>query len=496
MAKEKLDLSNHKNAEQSRNITAMNGMAVMNVTIVLAYLLEVFKGTRSILSYSIVVILSLGPMVLFALRFLKKKDTKAVRYIGGIGFLLLYSYIMFTSTTDLTFCYVIIIYLILMVYGDVKLSVITGVYAFLLNVAVIVWRMVTVGLTQTQITNAEIILACILLATIFGITSVRKITEINNANLNLAKEEKTTAANLLNTTLDVASHITGNIEVVFGETAILQESMDATKKAMDNLNEGTAEAAGAIEKQRHDTEEITKHIQEVKEATEVMADVMKESREALVEGKNVMIQLQHQVTSSEENSTTVAREMEELKSYADQMQMVMKLISNVANQTGLLALNASIEAARAGEAGRGFAVVATEISSLASQTSEATGDIDELIESITGSVARVAGAVDELLASNQLQNKYVGEVAQSYHSLEEHTVEIAGQSEKLQVQVKAVSSANEEIIRQIENVSAITEEVTAAAEETLSICNENVDSISNVMNVMNNLSEQAKILTS
>lgn len=410
--------------------------------------------------------------------------------------MLLYSYIMFTSTTDLTFCYVIIIYLILMVYGDVKLSVITGVYAFLLNVAVIVWRMVTVGLTQTQITNAEIILACILLATIFGITSVRKITEINNANLNLAKEEKTTAANLLNTTLDVASHITGNIEVVFGETAILQESMDATKKAMDNLNEGTAEAAGAIEKQRHDTEEITKHIQEVKEATEVMADVMKESREALVEGKNVMIQLQHQVTSSEENSTTVAREMEELKSYADQMQMVMKLISNVANQTGLLALNASIEAARAGEAGRGFAVVATEISSLASQTSEATGDIDELIESITGSVARVAGAVDELLASNQLQNKYVGEVAQSYHSLEEHTVEIAGQSEKLQVQVKAVSSANEEIIRQIENVSAITEEVTAAAEETLSICNENVDSISNVMNVMNNLSEQAKILTS
>ena len=496
MAKVRLNLSNPKDAEQSRNNTAMNGMTVMNVIIVLAYLIEVFKGTRSILSYSIVVILSLGPVFLSFLRYRKKKDTRTVRYIGGLGFLALYSYIMFTSTTDLTFCYVIIIYLILMVYGDVKFSVITGVYAFLLNVAVIVWRMITVGLTATQITNAEIMLACILLATIFGITSVKKITEINNANLQLAKEEKDTADTLLNTTLGVASQMNKDIQVVFEESGILQESMDVTKQAMDNLNEGTSEAAKAIEKQRQDTEEISHHIKQVKEATEVMVCATEENQAVLADGKIVMKKLQQQVASSEENSTAVAKEMEELKVYADQMQIVMKLISNVAKQTGLLALNASIEAARAGEAGRGFSVVATEISSLASQTSEATGDIDQLIESITGSVAKVAGAVDELLESNKLQNQYVGAVAESYQSLEVHTEEIAGQSEKLQNQMRAVSVANEEIIGQIENVSAITEEVTASAEETLSICNENVDSIRKVMGVMNSLSDQAKVLSS
>ena len=184
----------------------------------------------------------------------------------------------------------------------------------------------------------------------------------------------------------------------------------------------------------------------------------------------------------------------ELKNYADQMQIVRKLISNVARQTGLLALNASIESARAGEAGRGFSVVATEISSLAAQTSEATGDIDKLIDSITQSVVQVAYAVDKLIESNKLQNEYVEETAKSFKGIEEHTMEIATQAEFLQSQVMAVSSSNEQIIGQIEHISGITQEVMAAAEETLVTCNENRDSIAKVMQVMNSLSEEAESL--
>lgn len=494
MAKQKMDLSNLVNAEISRNRTAITGIIIMNIVLALAYLVELLKGARTVGSYALVAILCILPTLLCILAYGKKKDTRSIRYIGGVGFMFLYGYIMFTTSTDLAFCYVIVMYVILMVYGDLKYSVFLGVYAFILNVLVVVWKATTVGLTPVQVTNTEIILVCIILTTVFGIMAVKKITEINLANLNRAQEEKEKAAVLLVKTLKVAAHITDNIEMAYLATGDLEKAMETTQKAMDNLNQGTSEAAGAIEQQQQDTEEISQYIQEVEMASEAMGFAMMESQECLGEGQRVMNQLQEQVKNSEEHSAVVAKEMEELKNYADQMQIVMRLISNVARQTGLLALNASIESARAGEAGRGFSVVATEISSLASQTSEATGDIDSLIESITQSVGRVGYAVNELIESNKLQNKYVAATAKSFEGIEEHTLEIATQAEHLQEQIMAVSSSNEQIINQIEHISGITEEVTAAAEETLTTCNENRESISKVMEVMHSLSEEAESL--
>ena len=494
MKKQQMDLSDLINAESSRNNTAITGLIIMNMILLAAYLVEVLKGARSIHSYGVVAVLCVLPTLLCILAYCKKQSTKSIRYIGGIGFLLLYGYIMFTTTTDLAFCYIIVIYVILMVYGDLKYSILIGVYAFLVNVAVIGWKAANGRMQGTAITNAEIVLACIVLTTVFGIMAVTKITKINLANLNRAQEEKEKSMSLLDTTLEVASHITDKIEVAFHATGDLEQSIKATQKAMDDLNQGTTEAASAIEQQRMDTEEISQHIQEVESASEVMGTAMLESQECLAQGQKVMSQLQTQVKNSEEHSTVVAREMEELKGYADQMQMVMKLISNVAKQTGLLALNASIEAARAGEAGRGFSVVASEISSLAAQTSEATGDIDSLIESITQSVSKVGVAVTELIESNKLQNEYVNETAKNFEGIESSTMEIASQAEILHAQITAVSDSNEEIINQIEHIMGITEEVTAAAEETLSTCNENRNSISKVMDVMNYLSDEAEHL--
>lgn len=495
MEKQRLDLSNLADAESSRNNTAITGIIIMNVILAIAYLIEVVKGARTIASYAMVAICCILPVVLCLVFYARKKNSRVIRYIGGIGFMCLYAYIMFTTTTDIAFCYVIVMYVILMVYGDMKYSIFLGGYAFIVNVLAIVTKASAAGgLTPEQITNAEVMLACIILTTVFGVMAVKKISAINTANLVKTEEEKEKAATLLGTTLKVAAHITTNIEEAYVATEDLEKAIEATQRAMDELNQGTAQAAGAIEQQQQDTEEISQHIQEVEVASKVMGYAMVESQHYLGEGQKVMRQLQEQVKDSEGHSGAVAKEMEELKSYADQMQIVMKLISNVARQTGLLALNASIESARAGEAGRGFSVVATEISSLAAQTSEATGDIDKLIDSITQSVNRVAYAVDELIESNKLQNEYVAETAKSFKGIEEHTKEIATQAEFLQSQIMAVSSSNEQIIGQIEHISGITEEVTAAAEETLATCNENRDSIAKVMQVMQSLSEEAENL--
>ena len=191
----------------------------------------------------------------------------------------------------------------------------------------------------------------------------------------------------------------------------------------------------------------------------------------------------------------VAGEMKELKEYADRMQDIMGLISSVANQTGMLALNASIEAARAGEAGRGFSVVASEISSLASQTNSATTDINKLIENITNSVQEVTVAIDKLLESNRMQGEYVDNTASSFEEIHNSTQRIVSQTDELKAVVDEVTEANKQVMERIENVSAITEEVTASASETLEICNLNLKSVEKMTEIMNVLGAGAEELS-
>lgn len=491
---QKLDLSIERNAEISRNQTALACLCIMNIVLALAYLLEVIKGTRTISSYLLVVFLTIVPLMICVFNYFRKKETKMVRYVGGGGFLLFYGYVMFTTSTELTFCYMFVIYVILMVYGDLKYSIFLSLYTLFINASVLLVKLGSVGLTPKEITNAEIILACIIMVAIFGTMAVRKIMMINRHTLGKVEEGRQQQELLLKKVLDAAGNMSGDIEKSSEITGKLNRAVEDTWKAMNQLNTGAEEVVRAVQEQRENTEEIFQGVEEVETAMSDMSCSLKETKDGLTEGILVMKDLLNQVKKSESSSAAVAKEMEELKAYTEQMNIVMGLINNVAKQTGLLALNASIEAARAGEAGRGFSVVATEISQLAAQTSEATGDIERLISSTIDSVTKVGQAVSELVEVNVLQNRYVEKTADNYRMIEENTLEIMEKSELLHLQINGVGEANRQIVEQIEQVSAYTEELTAAASVTLDSCNNNVSSISRLTNLMNAISKEADLL--
>lgn len=494
MGKMDMDLSNVVNAEASRNRTAITGVIIMNLAICAAYFVEVLKHSRTIGSYVFLLLTCLIPCVLAVVAYSKKKNAFSIRYILGVGFLIFYGFIMFTTKSDMAFCYILVAYAILVMFADIKFSAMLGIVAFLINVGVMIKKIVTTGLSPEQITNTEIMLACIVLTCIFSVLSTKKVIQIGQANTNKADAEREKSMSLLQTTLSVATTIVESIEEATGEVENLNQAIDVTQCSMAELSNTANDTMQAIAEQQNSTNEIADYLEVVEVATDQIVAALASAEDNLNAGQEMMNELISQVQVSEESSVIATKEIEGLRENADKMQRIVRLISNVANQTSMLSLNASIEAARAGEAGRGFAVVAGEISHLATQTNGATSDINRLIANITDSIEEVTKAMEALLQSNQHQNECVGRTAENFEKIHNSTRVIFGQADELKQTVSAVAAANAHVVESSNNVSAVTEEVAASADETLRSCNSNQESIEKVMDIMEKLGEEAKRL--
>lgn len=494
MEKIKKDLSNPLHADESRNQTAILSVSIMNLVLALAYLIEVFKGARTLPSYIFVAISCILPSAISVLVFLKKPYTKAIRYILGAGFTVFYAYIMLTTENMLAFCYVLVIFAAMIIFVDLKFCIMFGCAAFLINIAMLVKNALGTGLSADEVTSAEIMLACIVLTCLFSVLSIKRVEKIGNANIKKADYEKEQSEQLLQTTLAVAATINDSVNSALTETEGLHNAILLTQQSMENLNGGANETAQAIMEQQESTNEIDKGIQEVESVAGAIMEELASTADCLSIGTEGMEELLNQVNVSQIAGNSVAKEMGELREDAGQMESIVGIISSVSDQTALLALNASIEAARAGEAGRGFAVVAGEISKLASQTNEATAEINKLIENIGRSISEVIEAVDELLSSNQIQNQYIGRTAENFERIRNSAGVISKYADQLKQTVDHTAVANTKVVQNIDNVSAVTEEVSASATETLDGCNMNLESIEKLMQIMEELGAEAKKL--
>jgi methyl-accepting chemotaxis protein len=139
---------------------------------------------------------------------------------------------------------------------------------------------------------------------------------------------------------------------------------------------------------------------------------------------------------------------------------VVKIISQVAEQTNLLALNATIEAARAGEAGKGFAVVASEVKNLAQQTGSATQQITSDIQAVQGATARAVDAISAI-------GKTIAEMGQVSQTISLAIDEQKVANQAIARNMAATEEASGQVVKRIEGVASAAGETNEAAEQVL-----------------------------
>ena len=190
-------------------------------------------------------------------------------------------------------------------------------------------------------------------------------------------------------------------------------------------------------------------------AEELAASVSEISRQA---SDALTISLQA-VKQANETSVIVSG----LATAAQKIGDVVKLINNIAEQTNLLALNATIEAARAGEAGRGFAVVASEVKSLATQTAKATDEISAQIAEVQGTTASAVNVIEAITQTISRVNEISAAIAAS---VEEQASVTQSISSNMQVAAKGVTDINSSmtgIAEATRSVDASTRKVREAS---------------------------------
>ena len=287
--------------------------------------------------------------------------------------------------------------------------------------------------------------------------NAQKIREMEARQKEREEQAERERKNLIN---QLADDFENQVGSTIREVSNAATGMEASAQLLSTTAENTSQQATSVAAA---SDEAATNVQTVAAAAEELSASEREINRQVGRSSEVVAGAVKKADGAHETVGT-------LVSSVDEIGKVIELITGIAEQTNLLALNATIEAARAGEAGKGFAVVASEVKNLANQTAKAT-------EEISGQISNVQSVTEDAAKALEAIGNSIREVNEI--------------GEAISTAVEEQGAATQEIARNVEQASAGTREVSSNIQHVRQAAADTGETAKEILKASSSLSQQS-----
>ena len=340
--------------------------------------------------------------------------------------------------------------------------------------------------------------------------SMDVVKQISEGNLNVEIEQsmldrKDEAGALSCNTQTLIDNLSAMIGKISNNTMTLNassEEMNAAAgqagNAVGNINDdlhnmltGAVEQTGNAQNIKNSIHNMNIHL----EKTLGEVDHLSDETKAMLDARNDVDKSLNQLDASNQDVMTevenIQKQTQQNNESVEKIIAAVSYISDIADQTNLLSLNASIEAARAGETGKGFAVVAEEIGKLANQSNEASTEISELVKLLSYNSSQTMDIMDSVQDAMNGQTKKLVETANIFKQLQEHVSHVADGVDVIRDATVQLGKETDEIGKDIKNLSDIAQRNEDTVKGTISFSDEVLGTVNSVTEMSTEVSSSA-----